>query len=93
MNQEQLSRPICSPTTEDVKRWVRAILTMSGIKSMQFGDGTVGLVDVPMKYARAIDGLTAGLEKLAAGQPLPRLVPLDVTAPNPLARPRKATRK
>ncbi len=44
-------------------------------------DGSLGLQDVPMKYAAIIDAMTQGLVCLASGNPLPRLVASEAQKP------------
>lgn len=66
------------PTDEEIVRWVRSICAMAGVRSVQWNDGSIGLVDVPMKYLQVIDAMHQGLVCLASGNPLPRLVPVPV---------------
>ncbi len=62
------------PTPEQIVSWIRSLCAVTRIKTIALGDGSLGLVSVPIKYVALIDAMQQGLNALAAGRPLPRLV-------------------
>jgi hypothetical protein len=56
-------------------RWCAELLRRCKIRVHRFENGTHGLVDVPAKYAAAIDGLHKALFCALVGEDLPEFTP------------------
>lgn len=56
-------------------RWCDELMRRCNIRVHKFEDGTHGLVDVPAKYAAAIDGLHRALFCALVGEDLPEFTP------------------
>lgn len=62
--------------SREVDEWIIAVLRRAGVKVHVFGsDHGIGLVDVPNKWARVIDALSAGIHAAARGEKLPTITP------------------
>ena len=60
----------------EVDAWIIAVLRRAGVKVHVYsGDRGIGLVDVPGKWARVIDALSAGIHAAARGEALPKVAP------------------
>jgi hypothetical protein len=63
--------------SREVDAWIVAVLRRAGVKVHTFGDGTLGLLDVPQKWAAVIDALSAGIHAVARGEELPKIAPKE----------------
>ena len=60
--------------SREVDAWIVAVLRRAGVKVHVFSrDHGIGLVDVPNKWARVIDALSAGIHAVARGAKLPTI--------------------
>lgn len=67
-------------TEADLLRWVLALAVACKINVHHFRDGSLGLVDVPVKYTAMIDALHCAAIAIIRGQPLPTIIPLPPPA-------------
>lgn len=61
-----------------VDAWILSVLTTCGVRAGRLFDGTLLLVDVPLKWATVIEKLSDGIHAATRGEKLP-----DPTTPTP----------
>jgi hypothetical protein len=58
-----------------IDTWIIAVLRRAGVRVHVFSDASIGLVDVPAKWSRVVDALSAGIHAVARGEELPEIAP------------------
>jgi hypothetical protein len=61
-------------TTKDVEKWVKRVLKAHGYSTVEWPDGSSGILNAPKRLCGIVSDLTEGLAALAAGDSLPELV-------------------
>jgi hypothetical protein len=70
------SANVAAVTEESLLRWVLALAARCNIRVHRFDDGSLGIIDVPVKYVAMIDSLHCAAIAIIRGQQLPKIIPL-----------------